>query len=85
MLTQKDLKQIGKVFDKRLEKKAGPLIEKKLKPIKKDTQSIKKDTSVIISFFVSSIQSRPVQKRSLLGCDVLFFKEQKIALNQETK
>lgn len=51
MLTQKDLSQIKKAFDERLEKKAGPLIEKKLKPIEKNINSIKKDTSVIISFF----------------------------------
>lgn len=43
MLTKKDLKQIGVVFDQRLDAKLDAKLDEKLKPIRKELKGMRKD------------------------------------------
>lgn len=48
MLTKSDLSQISKVVEKQIGYQVGPIVDKALKPIKKDLKKIRKDLEFAI-------------------------------------
>lgn len=48
MLTKDDLLQIGKVVENKIAEQVGPIVEKKLKPVKKQLKKLQRDQKIML-------------------------------------